>query len=205
MCRKHKRLINVDQKVYCYYHSINSETIKPKENCAGLDCEIRKELIEVNSGTCEGRKCKKHANLVNVNGKNYCDYHLINPEMVRRKKSCYGRNCSTRKNIVKIDGKNYCEYHRENIHQTKFLLYNDQGLPLCHAFGCSVKDNLIEQYGGLFCKKHLPIIAELREKIHPHQSNYDEYQARLEELRFRKEFDPGHAYFLENLEKKFIK
>jgi hypothetical protein len=126
---------------------------------------------------------------------------------------CDGPSCRKTKRLNTVEDKVYCNYHlrhpnkiRERSHNTnsKFSLYNRKGRPVCHAFGCTTWRNLQNIFGGLFCRKHCPEIAAIREKIKPHTGNYNEYQARLEEFRFRKTLEQGHAYYMRELEKNII-
>lgn len=48
-------------------------------------------------------------------------------------------------------------------------------------------------------------IAKLRQVIEPHAGTFEEYQARLEEMRLRKMIEPGHAHYLSALEKVYVR
>ena len=82
-------------------------------------------------------------------------------------------------------------------------LYTPFGAKLCDAYGCRKMSKLQNIYGGVFCPKHVKEYSRIRSRINPHTGSFDEYQARIEELRFRKQWDQGHPQFAVNLGKRY--
>ena len=113
----------------------------------------------------------------------------------------------------------FCRYHWHNppkvpvynffdqsvVYSTPCLqLFDVQGRRLCDAYGCKEHHDLISAYNGVFCLKHTLELGRLRKIIEPHSGTFEEYQARLEELRLRKVLEPGHAHYLSQLEKVYV-
>ena len=85
----------------------------------------------------------------------------------------------------------------------RIYLYTPFGAKLCDAYGCRMMDKLQNIYGGVFCPKHVKEYAKIRARINPHTGSFDEYQARIEELRFRKQWDYGHPQYAAELGKRY--
>jgi hypothetical protein len=75
---------------------------------------------------------------------------------------------------------------------------------LCDAQECEQKEGLSWAFGGWWCKSHLQRMTELREKIAPHKGDWVEIEARFEELRMRRNPDPGHSFWAMHLWRRML-
>lgn len=121
---------------------------------------------------CYSPGCRKHTKLKLLNGKFYCKFHLDHPE-------------GSVKFTVKSDSR---------FSTPKLILFDNCNRELCHAYGCKTYKNLTKFAGGLFCEVHKVQLLEIRSKIN-HQDTPKEFEARKEEVLFRKIFDPGHVKY----------
>lgn len=90
-----------------------------------------------------------------------------------------------------------------NVIPGKFSLYNKHGNRMCDAYGCRKNKRLVVQCHGLFCFIHAKEINTIRSQIH-HENTWNEFYARLEELRFRKTFHFPHAEYAAFLEHQLM-
>jgi hypothetical protein len=77
--------------------------------------------------------------------------------------------------------------------------YNKNRAKICDTFGCRKHVRLVADYGGVFCQHHLEELQKIRSLI-THKG--DDFDARLEEIRFRKSLSVSHAHYAAKIEKQ---
>ena len=77
-------------------------------------------------------------------------------------------------------------------------LHNMNGAPLCHAYACRIHTKLMPMGNGLFCKTHIKVLKDIRERLQiakNEENIFEERECRQEEILFRKIQHDGHTYW----------
>ena len=167
---------------------------------------------------CDAYGCRKHARLHQIDDFLLCAEHkrrferddpqltlksgvvpedeLVLQQIASMSLSSSNSNSSSQESSPTYS--TYSTYSTNNID-----LYTPFGAKLCDAYGCRMMDKLQNIYGGVFCPRHVKEYAKIRSRINPHTGSFDEYQARIEELRFRKLWDYAHPQYAAELGKRY--
>lgn len=93
--------------------------------------------------------------------------------------------------------------NRYGSRMSKYDSHNIHGAVICNAFGCRKHKCLSKFAGAMWCKTHVNEIIQLRNIIGEHRGDQAESEARLTEIRLRKDFCGKHCHYAAMLEKKF--
>jgi hypothetical protein len=141
---------------------------------------------------CHYFGCRKHMRLIEQFGGKWCSRHL--PEIRQLHNSLSEDEFKFRLLKLKTKDDSKLCYASRNI----------DGKELCNAVGCRTYKNLLEVFRNKWCLYHLKEILRIRSIIERHTGDNEEYEARLEELRLRKNADDAHYQYARTLEKKYV-
>jgi len=154
---------------------------------------------------CNGSNCRKHKQLFykdTFNGVGqliklpYCEFHFNNPEQIKMKIDKINKSITRYLYDRSEYFYNYSLNDQSIIYSTTNLaIYNKKGNRLCDAYGCFRHKEVSPFAGGLFCRKHIQILSDIRQRINDHNGSTDEFEARQEEILFRKRFDSNHVNY----------
>ncbi len=158
---------------------------------------------------CDAFGCRKHVRLHQIDDYIFCiahkrQYEEDNPELILKSEVVPEDQLISQQIPSNPSSSSPTHLHSSSPRYStnKIDLYTPSGTKLCDAYGCR-KTNLQPAYGGMFCPKHVYEYSQIRSRIDPHTGSFDEYQARIEELRFRKQWDFGHPQYAETLGKRY--
>ena len=116
-------------------------------------------------------------------------FKSVNITNVNRMPKCYDQECDLYSKYEGSWNKWYCEKHYQGN--------------ICNINGCNNTKKLEYKHRAWYCSEHLVLQESIRSKI-DHSGSQDEINARLLELKFRKDKDNNHIKYYINLKGKNI-
>jgi len=120
---------------------------------------------------------------------------------------CDAVDCRRHTKLKSVGDRYYCPFHIEHPQfiavPPRHRIMDNRGRTICFAVGCIQRRNLRYARKGFFCEMHIKELNKIRKSIDPHIGNEKEYRTRLDEVRFRADFDANHVHHMRKLEKKY--
>ncbi len=162
---------------------------------------------------CQFNDCLKNG-IILSNGKNYCQRHYIlnNKEKYPNVDDikCNFLYC-TKSGFIFIYDDFYCKEHYKIINKPDKYYKNinskqqkkeNECVQFCNYLNCKKTKKLDKVFNGYFCKKHKPIMFNIRNNLTnaKHEKNIiTEKKYRYEEILLRKYIDDNHVNFYNTL------
>lgn len=154
---------------------------------------------------CDVPTCTRHQQLWPVGELALCRFHWNTTAGGFNLRRCDVDGCDSFASEYGID--HLCSYHIAD-RQRRVETVTPNGAHICHARGCLKKNMrscvLTWAHEGIWCQHHLRLINDIRYMLDsekPGRAGNRSYELywREQELRFRKQSDPKHVWYLEKL------